>query len=219
LKTHFTDRQGTHNPTIIATNRGEPLKVAIVGSGISGLGLAHALRGQAQLTLFEAGSYFGGHTNTVDLTLDGPQGPVTHGVDTGFLVFNERTYPRLIQLFSDLKVPTERSDMSFSVQVPGANGQAPLEWSGSSLNTVFAQRRNIANPRFLRMLRDVLRFQPPRHRYCEARRRGGDDAAAVRFFWMNTGCRLSSGIGISCPCWVVSGVVQPTRCCSSRWPP
>lgn len=158
MKTHFTDRQGVHNPATIATNRGKPLKVAIVGSGISGLGLAHALRGQAQLTLFEAGSYFGGHTNTVDLTLDGPQGPVTHGVDTGFLVFNERTYPRLIQLFSDLKVPTERSDMSFSVQVPGANGQAPLEWSGSSLNTVFAQRRNIANPRFLRMLRDVLRF-------------------------------------------------------------
>ncbi len=134
------------------------MKIAIVGSGISGLGVAHALRGRADISLFEAGSYFGGHTHTVDLTLDGASGPVTHGVDTGFLVFNERTYPQLIQLFADLQVPTARSDMSFSVQVPGAKGQAALEWSGSSLNTVFAQRRNLLNPRFLRMLRDVLRF-------------------------------------------------------------
>ena len=134
------------------------MKIAIVGSGIAGLGAAHALRGHADLTLFEAADYFGGHTHTVDLTLPGPVGPVTHGVDTGFLVFNERTYPQLIQLFDDLKVPTERSDMSFSVQVPGAQGSAPLEWSGSSLNTVFAQRRNLVNPRFLRMLRDVTRF-------------------------------------------------------------
>ncbi len=134
------------------------MKIAIVGSGISALGVAHALRGKADISLFEAGDYFGGHTHTVDLTLDGPTGPVTHGVDTGFLVFNERTYPHLIQLFADLQVPTARSDMSFSVQVPGVHGQAPLEWSGSSLNTVFSQRRNIVNPRFLRMLRDVLRF-------------------------------------------------------------
>lgn len=134
------------------------MKVAVIGSGISGLGAAHALHGQAQISLFEAGDYFGGHTHTVDMTLQGPSGPVTHGVDTGFLVFNERTYPQLIQLFADLQVPTARSDMSFSVQVPGANGRGALEWSGSSLNTVFAQRRNIVNPRFLRMLRDVLRF-------------------------------------------------------------
>ena len=138
------------------------MKIAIVGSGISALGAAHALRGQAQLSLFEAGSYFGGHTHTVDLTLptstQAGGADITFGVDTGFLVFNERTYPQLIQLFADLQVPTARSDMSFSVQVPGANGGAPLEWSGSSLNTVFAQRRNIINPRFLRMLRDVMRF-------------------------------------------------------------
>jgi predicted NAD/FAD-binding protein len=134
------------------------MKVAIIGSGISGLGAAHALHGQAEISLFEAGDYFGGHTHTVDMTLPGVSGPVTHGVDTGFLVFNERTYPHLIQLFADLQVPTARSDMSFSVQVPGDDGHGALEWSGSSLNTVFAQRRNIVNPRFLRMLRDVLRF-------------------------------------------------------------
>jgi predicted NAD/FAD-binding protein len=134
------------------------MKIAIIGSGISGLGAAHALRGKADISLFEAADYYGGHTHTVDLTLPGNAGPVTHGVDTGFLVFNERTYPQLIKLFDDLQVPTKRSDMSFSVQVPGAHGRAPLEWSGSSLNTVFAQRSNLLNPRFLRMLRDVTRF-------------------------------------------------------------
>ena len=128
------------------------MRVAVVGSGISGLAAAHHLRGRADLTLFEAGGYFGGHTHTVDLTLPGPHGPVTHGVDTGFLVFNERTYPGLIALFADLGVATAKSDMSFSVQAPG------LEWSGSSLNTVFAQRSNLFKPRFWRMLRDLLRF-------------------------------------------------------------
>jgi predicted NAD/FAD-binding protein len=135
-----------------------PLRVAIVGSGISGLAAAHALRGLADVTLFEAGDYFGGHTHTVDVTLPGPQGPVTHGVDTGFLVFNEHTYPQLIALFAALGVETAKSDMSFSVQVPGAlNGRA-LEWSGSSLNSVFAQRGNLGNWKFLRMLADIVRF-------------------------------------------------------------
>ena len=134
------------------------MKIAIVGSGISGLAVAHRLKDQAEVTLFEAGSYFGGHTHTVDVTLPGPGGPVTHGVDTGFLVFNERTYPHLIALFAELGVETAKSDMSFSVQVPGAKSGATLEWSGASLNTVFAQRSNILNPGFIRMLRDVLRF-------------------------------------------------------------
>ena len=132
-------------------------RVAIVGSGISGLATTHALQGRADITLFEAGPYFGGHTNTVDVTLPGINGDVTHGVDTGFLVFNERTYPNLIKLFADLNVETAKSDMSFSVQVPRESGGA-LEWSGSSLNTVFAQRKNLGNFKFLRMLKDVLRF-------------------------------------------------------------
>lgn len=134
------------------------MKVAIVGSGISGLATAHTIAGQAEITLYEAGGWFGGHTHTVDVTLPTPQGPVTHGVDTGFLVFNERTYPRLIELFATLGVKTVKSDMSFSVQVPGALGGGALEWSGSSLNTVFAQRANLLRPRFLRMLGDLLRF-------------------------------------------------------------
>ena len=133
-------------------------KVAIVGSGISGLAAAHTLRGQADITLFEAGDYFGGHTHTVDVTLPTPHGPATYGVDTGFLVFNERTYPNLIALFAELGVETARSDMSFSVQAPGAPGGRVLEWSGSSLNSVFAQRGNLVSWKFLRMLRDIVRF-------------------------------------------------------------
>ena len=129
-------------------------RVAVIGSGIAGLATAHALRQQARVTLFEAGNYFGGHTHTVDVTLPGANGPVTHGVDTGFLVFNHRTYPKLVQLFGQLQVETVASDMSFSVQVR----QQGLEWSGCNLNTVFAQRRNLLRPRFLRMLVDVLRF-------------------------------------------------------------
>ena len=122
------------------------MKVAVIGSGISGLAAAHRLRGQARVTLFEAGRYFGGHTHTVDVSLPDAHGQtVTHGVDTGFLVFNERTYPGLIALLDELRVPTAASDMSFSVQVPGAGalGAGALEWSGSSLATVFAQRRNL----------------------------------------------------------------------------
>ncbi len=134
------------------------MKVAIVGSGISGLSVAHKLQGKADITLFEAGDYFGGHTHTVDVTLPaaGTGQPRAFGVDTGFLVFNERTYPNLINLFAELGVETAKSDMSFSVQAP--DGARKLEWSGSSLNTVFAQRGNLLNRRFLLMLRDLTRF-------------------------------------------------------------
>ncbi|MBI2753668.1 MAG: FAD-dependent oxidoreductase [Betaproteobacteria bacterium] len=134
-------------------------KIAIIGSGISGLGAAHALRGQADVTLLEAGAYFGGHTNTVDVTLPDAHGtPVTQGVDTGFLVFNERTYPQLIALLAELGVPTARSDMSFSVQSGQDGSVQPVEWSGGSLSGLFAQRRNLVNPRFWGMLTDILRF-------------------------------------------------------------
>ena len=133
-------------------------KIAVVGSGISGLAVAHSLKGQAEVTLFEAGDYFGGHANTVDISLPTTAGMVTHGVDTGFLVFNERTYPNLINLFAELGVETSLSDMSFSVQAPKAWGNEALEWSGSNLDTVFAQRRNLARPEFYKMLLDVLRF-------------------------------------------------------------
>ena len=129
-------------------------RVAVVGSGISGLAAAWHLAGHADVGLFEADSHFGGHAHTVDLTLEG----VTFGVDTGFLVFNHATYPELVKLFAHLQVDTATSEMSFSVQVPKADGGSALEWSGSNLDTVFAQRSNLFKPRFLRMLRDLVRF-------------------------------------------------------------
>ena len=125
-------------------------RVAVIGSGIAGLSAAWALSTQAQVTLFEAADYFGGHTNTVDVTLEG----ITHGVDTGFLVFNERTYPLLIELFAQLGVDVAASEMSFSVQSRADR----LEWSGSDLNGVFAQRANLLRPAFYGMLADLLRF-------------------------------------------------------------
>ena len=146
----------------MSSHPARPPRVAIVGSGISGLAVAHALEGLAQVSLFEAGDYFGGHTHTVDITLPTPSGLVSHGVDTGFLVFNERTYPGLIALFAELEVATAKSQMSFSVKVPGVvapgDRRLALEWSGSSLSSVFAQRGNLLRWKFWRMLRDILRF-------------------------------------------------------------
>lgn len=147
------------------------MRAAIVGSGISGLAAAHRLSAHMDTTLFEADSHFGGHAHTVDVTLPSASGPVTHGVDTGFLVFNERTYPELIALLAELGVVTTASEMSFSVQVPRVYGTAPLEWSGTNLASVFAQPRNLANPRFLGMLRDLLRF----NKLCTAIAKAGDE--------------------------------------------
>ena len=158
---------------------GPQRRVAVVGSGISGLAVASQLAGKAKVVLFEADSHFGGHAHTVDLTLDG----VTHGVDTGFLVFNYATYPELVKLFADLQVPTAESEMSFSVQVP----QIGLEWSGCNLDTVFAQRRNLIRPRFLRMLRDLVRFNrlttqiAERHEEAALQQPIGDWLAVHRF--------------------------------------
>lgn len=128
------------------------LRVAVIGSGISGLAAAHALAPHAAVTLYEAGGHFGGHANTVDVELEG----VRHGVDTGFLVFNHRTYPGLTALFKRLGVETAPSAMSFSVQARAPWG--PLEWSGTSLASVFAQPGNALRPGFWRMLADLLRF-------------------------------------------------------------
>ncbi len=126
------------------------MRIAVVGSGISGLAAAWLLSQRHAVTLFESAPRAGGHTNTVEVMLD----DVSHAVDTGFLVFNEATYPNLIALFAHLGVPSAASEMSFSLAL-----EAPqLEWAGSDLGAVFAQRRNLLRPGFLRMLRDVLRF-------------------------------------------------------------
>jgi len=133
-------------------------RIAVIGSGIAGLGAAHRLAPHCDVTVFEADARLGGHANTVDITLPGRDGEmITHGVDTGFLVFNERTYPRLIALFAELGVEVSKSEMTFSVQAPRRDGSR-LEWSGTSLNTVFADRGNLLRPRFHGMLLDLMRF-------------------------------------------------------------
>ena len=125
-------------------------RIAVVGAGISGLSAAWLLSQRHEVSLFEAGDYLGGHTNTVDVELDG----VSHPVDTGFLVFNTRTYPNLIAMFAHLGVASVESEMSFAVSLASPQ----LEWSGSSLATVFGQKRNLVRPAFWRMLADILRF-------------------------------------------------------------
>ena len=133
-------------------------RVAVIGSGIAGLSAAHHLNQHVDLSLFEAGSYFGGHTHTVDVALPSAQGTVTHGVDTGFLVYNQRTYPGLIGLFESLNIRTAASDMSFSVQARWDDTGKVLEWNGANLNSVFAQRSNLLRPRFWGLLSDIMRF-------------------------------------------------------------
>ncbi len=125
-------------------------RIAVIGSGISGLASAYFLQRAHDVVLFEAGSYLGGHSNTVEITLEGK----TAAVDTGFLVFNERTYPNLIALLAELGVGSYASDMSFGV----AMDEGQCEWAGTNLNTVFAQRKNLFSPSFWQMLREILRF-------------------------------------------------------------
>lgn len=142
--------------------RPDPLKrdglhIAVVGAGIAGLASAYLLSRRHRVTLIESADYLGGHTNTVEIDLEGAR----HAVDTGFLVFNERTYPNLIALLDELGVASIASDMSFSVSLD----QGRLEWAGTNLNTVFAQRRNAFSPSFLGMLRDILRFNASAQRH------------------------------------------------------
>jgi uncharacterized protein len=125
-------------------------RIAIIGTGIAGMGCAHLLQARHDITLFDPNSYVGGHTNTVTVNEDGRPVPI----DTGFMVYNEVTYPNLTRLFNQLRVPVKKTDMSFSVQhLPSG-----LEFSGSSMNHLFAQRRNLLRPRFWKMLMQINRF-------------------------------------------------------------
>ncbi len=124
--------------------------VAILGAGISGLAAAHWLQAQHRVTLFEANDYLGGHTNTVEIELSNER----HAIDTGFIVFNDRTYPNFVRLLDQLQVASQPTEMSFSVR----DDQTGLEYNGHSLNSLFAQRRNLLRPSFYRMLTDIARF-------------------------------------------------------------
>ncbi len=126
------------------------MRIAIIGSGISGLLAARLLAEEHDIHVFEAGDYAGGHTNTVSFEVFGRR----YAADTGFMVFNERTYPNFVQMLRMLNVPARNSDMSFSVRCD----KTGLEYQGGSFNGLFAQRRNLLRPSFYRMLWDVLRF-------------------------------------------------------------
>ena len=126
------------------------MKIAIIGSGIAGNTIAHHLHQHHDITVFEANSHVGGHTHTHDIEIFGKN----YAIDTGFIVFNDRTYPQFIDLLDSLKVAWQPSQMSFSVR----NETNGLEYNGTSLNSLFAQRRNLFKLKFYGMIRDILRF-------------------------------------------------------------
>ncbi len=126
------------------------MKIAIIGTGIAGNVAAYHLAREHEITVFEADNRIGGHTNTVEVE----QGRQNYAIDTGFIVFNGRTYPNFIHLLDELGVAWQDSDMGFSVQ----HEQTGLEYSGSTLNGLFAQRSNLFRPSFYRMIREILRF-------------------------------------------------------------
>jgi predicted NAD/FAD-binding protein len=125
-------------------------RIAIIGTGISGLVSAWLLARRHDVTVFEAADYIGGHTNTVQVNI----GNDRHQVDTGFIVFNHKTYPHFSRLLEQLRVMSMETGMSFSVRCQ----RSGLEYNGTSLNTLFAQRSNLVDPGFLGMVRDILRF-------------------------------------------------------------
>lgn len=124
--------------------------IAIIGSGISGLVSAYLLKQKHQIKLFECNDYIGGHTATKEVELDGR----TYAIDTGFIVFNNHTYPLFLRLLAEIGVERQETEMSFSVH----NSLTGLEYNGHDLNTLFAQRRNMLRPKFWKLIRDILRF-------------------------------------------------------------
>ena len=126
------------------------MKIAIIGSGIAGLTSAYLLQREHEITVFEAQDWIGGHTHTVPVRLDGRE----YAVDTGFIVFNDWTYPNFIQLLQQLGVGFKPTEMSFAVSDPDTG----VEYNGHDLNSLFAQRTNLLSPRFWGMIRDILRF-------------------------------------------------------------
>ena len=151
------------------------MRIAIIGTGIAGMTSAHLLSEEHEVVVYEANDYIGGHTNTVDISLNGQP----YAVDTGFIVFNERTYPNFIKLMNRLGVGWQDSVMSFSVQCE----KTGLEFSPTTLNSLFIQRRNALRPSFYRMLWDAMRFK----RDTEAFLRSDDDKITLAEFLAGKG--------------------------------
>jgi len=144
------------------------MKIAIIGTGISGLTCAYLLKQQHDLTVYEANDYIGGHTHTVDVELQGKP----YAVDTGFIVFNEWTYPNFLKLLAQLGLQKQPSKMSFSVK----NTAAGLEYCGSNLNTLFAQRSNLLKPSFYQLVKEILCF----NRLCKRVLAKGENCDTVK---------------------------------------
>tara|TARA_B100000686_G_scaffold319497_1_gene370307 strand:- start:721 stop:1962 length:1242 start_codon:yes stop_codon:yes gene_type:complete len=128
------------------------MKIAVIGSGISGLSAAHFLSKRYTVDLFEKDNHFGGHSYTVEVPATNEKNLIS--LDLGFIVFNKKNYPNLIKLFQNLKIPYEKSNMSFSVSVKNSN----IEYSGKGLNGLFSNRRNILNLDFLKMIKEIIFF-------------------------------------------------------------
>ncbi|MCP4079300.1 MAG: NAD(P)-binding protein [Planctomycetaceae bacterium] len=146
-------------------------RIAIIGSGISGLTVARHLHAENDITIFEASSWVGGHTHTIDVERDGQQ----WAVDTGFIVFNDRTYPNFIEMLDELKVPSQPAPMTFSVRCDATD----LEYRGADLPGLFAQRKNIFRPRFYRLLQGIIKFNKAGVKLIE----DGDDRMTVKQFF------------------------------------
>jgi len=126
------------------------MRIAIVGTGVAGLTAAHLLHAQHEITVFESDATVCGHAHTVDVEVDGRR----YAVDVGFIVYNERNYPRFAALLARLGVATQPTEMSFGV----SDAAAGLEFRASNLNSLFARRRNVLRPAYLRLLAEILRF-------------------------------------------------------------
>ncbi|MFT7009180.1 MAG: putative NAD/FAD-binding protein [Colwellia sp.] len=124
--------------------------IAIIGSGISGLTTAYLLAKKHKVTVFEKSEHIGGHTATVDVEVTGK----SYAIDTGFIVFNNKTYPNFLALLDEIGVGKQEAEMSFSVH----NTKTKLEYNGHNLDTLFAQRRNLFRPKFWRLVKEILRF-------------------------------------------------------------
>ena len=128
------------------------MKIAVIGSGISGVSATYFLSKKHKVDLFEKENHFGGHSYTIDVSSNDTNGPIS--VDIGFIVFNKVTYPSLVKFFEELKIPYEKSNMSFSVSVKKSN----IEYSGSGLKGLFANKYNIFNFKFLKMIKEIVLF-------------------------------------------------------------
>lgn len=151
------------------------MKIAIIGAGISGNLAAYHLQDQHEITVFEADSRIGGHSNTIDVKVAGRN----YAVDTGFIVYNDCTYPHFVKLLDELQVLSQTSEMSFSVRCEVSG----LEYNGASLNTLFAQRRNLVRPQFHRM---VFRLTALRLTATPARQKQEGPLYEIRFFGFST---------------------------------